>query len=63
MKKFIALGLLLCGMMSNAFAETRYYEVTSGGGQSYCDAVWPGSQYNGVRQGWNNFYFVACMKN
>ncbi|SMC20752.1 hypothetical protein SAMN02745857_01038 [Andreprevotia lacus DSM 23236] len=64
MKKCFALGLLLlCGLMSNASAmEIRYYQVYTGGGQSYCDWVWPGSEYFGVRQGSGPYYYVACKK-
>ncbi|WP_156970730.1 hypothetical protein [Andreprevotia chitinilytica] len=66
MKKLFALGVLLCGVMLNVSAsEVRYYLVSgnsNAGGQSYCDAVWPGSQYFGVRMGSGPYYYVACTK-
>ncbi|SMC28114.1 hypothetical protein SAMN02745857_03129 [Andreprevotia lacus DSM 23236] len=65
-KQFALLVLLLCGVVTNAFAlEARYYELsnyTQVDGPSYCEAVWPGSHYFGVRMGFNGNYFLACQK-
>ncbi|WP_148715541.1 hypothetical protein [Chitinolyticbacter meiyuanensis] len=64
MKRF-ALGVLLSGLMLNAFAaETRYYEIHGSQtvGPEYCNQVWPGSQYNGLRMGFGGSYFISCIK-
>ncbi|SMC25721.1 hypothetical protein SAMN02745857_02252 [Andreprevotia lacus DSM 23236] len=66
MKKFVALGVLFCGMLMNASAsESRYYQVSGNvtvDGPSFCQSAWPGSTYNGLRQGSGPYYYVACIK-
>ncbi|AKU21753.1 hypothetical protein [Massilia sp. NR 4-1] len=65
MKKKIALGVLMAGVMLGAWAaEERFYQIhiSQNEGPSYCGQVWPGSQFNGVRQGSGPYYYIACIK-
>ncbi|WP_338849106.1 hypothetical protein V8J88_09140 [Massilia sp. W12] len=64
-KLFAAACLLLAGSAMPAFAaETRYYQIWGGAevGPEYCNQVWPGSQFNGLRQGFGGYYFISCIK-
>ncbi|NVE00533.1 hypothetical protein [Massilia sp. BJB1822] len=65
MKKRFALGVLMAGVMLGAFAaETRYYQIhgSQNVGPEYCAEVWPGSQFNGLRQGSGPYYYISCIK-
>lgn len=63
MKKMLVSLLTLCAVAGNvSAAEVRYFAVSGNvDGASYCQSVWPGSQYAGVRTGNASYYFIACQ--
>ncbi|KAF0813689.1 hypothetical protein IGB42_02042 [Andreprevotia sp. IGB-42] len=65
MKKFVALGVLFFGVMLNASAsEVQYFRIYGNQivGPDYCSQEWPGSTFNGLRQGMGDYYFISCIK-
>ncbi|MBV1775947.1 hypothetical protein KSF73_09485 [Burkholderiaceae bacterium DAT-1] len=65
MKKAILLAsMLFASTLSASAAETRYYSIWGNQqvGPEYCNQVWPGSQYNGVRMGFGGYYYISCIK-